>query len=67
MLFCSSDIRTNYREDAVGLLADSFIDPFAHITIRENDLFGVSGNSLDYFTVKGTTVIDFRADNDNKF
>ncbi len=50
--------------DAIGLLADSFIDPFAHITIRENDLFGVSGNSLDYFTVKGTTVIDFRADND---
>ena len=50
--------------DAVGLLADSFIDPFAHITIRENDLFGVSGNSLDYFTVKGTTVIDFRADNE---
>ena len=50
--------------DVLGLLADSYIDPFAHITIRENDLFGVSGNSLDYFTVKGTTVIDFRADNE---
>ena len=49
--------------DALGLFADSFIDPFAHITIREHELFGVSGNSLDYFTVKGTSVIDFRADN----
>ena len=26
--------------------------------------FTISGNSLDYFTVKGTTAIDFRADND---
>ena len=49
--------------DALGLFADSFIDPFAHITIREHELFGISGNSLDYFTVKGTSAIDFRADN----
>jgi len=50
--------------DSIGLIADTFIDPFAHVTIREKQLFGVSGNSLDYFTVKGTTAIDFRADND---
>lgn len=50
--------------DSIGLLADTFIDPFAHITIRENELFGVSGNDLDYFSIKGTTAIDFRADND---
>ena len=50
--------------DSFGLIADTFIDPFAHITIRENELFGVSGNDLDYFSVKGTTAIDFRADND---
>ena len=50
--------------DSIGLLADTFIDPFAHVTIRENDLFGVSGNDLDYFSIKGTTAIDFRADND---
>ena len=49
------------------MLADSFVDPFAHITIRENELFGTSGNTLDYFTVKGTTAIDFRADNDKNF
>ena len=53
--------------DSFGLVADSFVDPFAHITIRENELLGASGSSLDYFTVKGTTAIDFRADNDNNF
>ena len=50
--------------DSFGLIADTFIDPFAHVTIRENELFGVSGNDLDYFSIKGTTAIDFRADND---
>ncbi|MDC2986929.1 VacJ family lipoprotein [Candidatus Pelagibacter bacterium] len=49
--------------DSLGLIADTFIDPFAHVTIRENELFGISGNNLDYFSVKGTTAIDFRADN----
>jgi len=53
--------------DSIGLLADTFVDPFAHVTIRENELFGSSGNSLDYFSVKGTGAIDFRADNDRNF
>ena len=53
--------------DAVGLYADSFVDPFAHITIREKELFNVSGNEIDYFSVKGTTAIDFRSDNINNF
>jgi len=53
--------------DTFGLLADTFIDPFAHVTIREHELLGASGNNLDYFTVKGTTAIDFRADNDFNF
>ncbi len=53
--------------DSIGLIADSFVDPFAHITWRENELFGVSGQKLDYFAVKGTTAIDFRADNDSNF
>tara|TARA_X000001036_G_C20260226_1_gene635879 strand:- start:2 stop:619 length:618 start_codon:yes stop_codon:yes gene_type:complete len=53
--------------DSIGLIADSFVDPFAHVTIRENELFGISGNDLDYFSVKGTTAIDFRADNDKNF
>ena len=50
--------------DSFGLIADTFVDPFAHVTIRENEIFGISGNDLDYFSVKGTTVIDLRADND---
>ena len=53
--------------DSVGMIADSFVDPFAHITWRENELFGISGKKLDYITVKGTTAIDFRADNDLNF
>ncbi len=53
--------------DSVGLIADTFVDPFAHVTIRDNELLGASGNSLDYYSVKGTSVIDFRADNDKNF
>ena len=53
--------------DSVGLIADSFIDPFAHVTIRENRIFGVSGNDVDYLSVKATSAIDFRADNDLNF
>ena len=53
--------------DSVGLIADTFVDPFAHITIREKEILGISGNNLDYYTVKGTTAIDFRADNSTNF
>ena len=50
--------------DSLGLFADSFIDPFAHVTIREKELLSVSGNNLDYYTVKGTAAVNFRAKND---
>ena len=53
--------------DSFGLIADTFIDPFAHVTIREKELFGISGNDLDYISIKGTTAIDFRADNSKNF
>ena len=53
--------------DSVGLIADTFVDPFAHVTIRKNELLGASGNSLDYYSVKGTSAVDFRADNDKNF
>ena len=46
---------------------DTYVDPFAHITFRENELLSTSGNSLDYYSVKGATAIDFRADNDVNF
>ena len=53
--------------DTVGLIADSFVDPFAHVTIREKEIFSSSGTALDYYTVKATTAIDFRSDNDKSF
>ncbi len=53
--------------DTFGLIADTFVDPFAHITIREKELFGISGNDLDYFSVKGTSAVDFRSDNITNF
>ena len=53
--------------DTLGMLADTFIDPFAHVTIREKELLGSSGNSLDFYSVKGVTAVDFRADNDRNF
>ncbi len=53
--------------DSVGLLADTFVDPFAHITIREKELLSSSGNSLDYYSVKFTGAVDFRADNERNF
>lgn len=53
--------------DSFGMIADSFIDPFAYVTWRENKLFGVSGQKLDYIAVRGTSAIDFRAENDNNF
>ena len=49
------------------MLADTFVDPFAHVTIREKELFGSSGNTLDYYSVKTTSAVDFRADNDSNF
>ena len=53
--------------DSIGMIADSVIDPFAHITWREKELFGSSGNQFDYLAVKGTTAVDFRADNATNF
>ena len=52
---------------SMGLIADTFVDPFAHVTLREKELLGSSGNSLDYYSLKGTAAVDFRADNDANF
>ena len=53
--------------DSIGMIADTFVDPFAHVTLRENELLGVSGSQVDYLSVRGTTAIDFRADNETNF
>ena len=53
--------------DSLGMVADTFIDPFAHITIREHELLNVSGSAIDYYSVKGATAVDFRSDNIQNF
>ena len=53
--------------DSVGLLIDSYLDPFAHVTIREKELFSISGNNLDYYSIKSATAVDFRSDNLTNF
>ena len=53
--------------DSVGMIADSFVDPFAHVTWREKELFGASGSQIDYIAIKSTTAVDFRADNEVNF
>ena len=53
--------------DSIGLVADTFVDPFAYITLREKELLGVSGNSLDYYSLKGSSSVEFRARNDKNF
>lgn len=53
--------------DGFGMVADSFLDPFSIVTWREKELFGVSGNKLDYIGVKSATVVDFRGDNMKNF
>lgn len=49
--------------DSLGMIADSFVDPFAHITLREKEIASISGSAIDYYSVKGATAIDFRGDN----
>ena len=49
--------------DSFGMIADTFIDPFAHVTLREKELANISGNKIDYFSVQGASAVDFRADN----
>ena len=33
------------------------------MTLREHEILHTSGSSIDYFALKGTTAVDFRADN----
>ena len=53
--------------DSIGMIADSFIDPFAIVTWREKELLGISGSKIDFLSVKGATAVDFRGDNMTNF
>ena len=49
--------------DSFGMIADTFVDPFAHVTLREKELLSLSGSDIDYYSVKGVGAVDFRAEN----
>ena len=49
--------------DTVGMVADTLVDPFAQITLREKEILSISGSKIDYFSVMGASAVDFRADN----
>ena len=49
--------------DSFGRIVDTWIDPFAHVTIRDHELLSISGSDIDYYSVQGASAIDFRADN----
>jgi len=53
--------------DSIGMVLDSYIDPFSLITWREKELLGISGSRIDYLGVKGADAINFRGDNMNNF
>ena len=53
--------------DSLGMIADTFVDPFTVITWREKELLSTSGNKLDFVTVKATTAVDFRGVNMKNF
>ena len=53
--------------DSIGLIADTFVDPFAQITIHDKKLLGFSGNTLDYYSVKSADAVEFRANNISNF
>jgi len=53
--------------DSIGIIADSFVDPFSIVTWREKEMLGISGSKLDYVSVKGASAVDFRGDNMNNF
>jgi phospholipid-binding lipoprotein MlaA len=49
--------------DSIGMIADTFVDPFAQVTIREKEFLNISGSPLDFYSVKGASAVDFRGDN----
>tara|TARA_B100001248_G_C27356674_1_gene444192 strand:+ start:90 stop:833 length:744 start_codon:yes stop_codon:yes gene_type:complete len=53
--------------DSIGMIADTFVDPFAQVTLQEKEIFSSSGNPFDFYSVKATHALDFRADNITNF
>ena len=53
--------------DSIGMIADTFVDPFAQVTLKEREIFSSSGKPFDFYSVKATHALDFRADNIKNF
>lgn len=53
--------------DSFGMIADTYMDPFAMVTLREKELMNISGSKLDFYTVKGASTINFRGENMTNF
>ena len=53
--------------DAISMVGDTFLDPFATMTWRQKEVLNNTGKKIDYIAVKGTAAVDFRADNDKNF
>ena len=53
--------------DTIAMVGDTFLDPFATMTWRQKEVLNNTGKKMDYIAVKGTAVVDFRADNDKNF
>ena len=49
------------------MIADTFIRSFCTYNYKRKRIFNISGNDLDYYSVKGTTAVDFRSDNLTNF
>ena len=53
--------------DAIAMIGDTFVDPFATVTWRQKEVLNISARKMDYISIKGATAVDFRADNDKNF
>ena len=50
--------------DSFGMIIDNqYLDTFARVTWHEKEIKSLSGNKLDYVSVKAATAVDFRGDN----
>lgn len=53
--------------DSIGMIADTYMDPFAMVTLREKELMSISGSKLDYYAVKSASTVNFRGENMTNF
>ena len=45
------------------IIDNQYLDTFARVTWHEKEIKSLSGNKLDYVSVKAASAVDFRGDN----